>query len=96
MDTPSGRGSNRVADHVTRHNTYARVKRNLILIFLTAAIGAAGQLTAQEEVAPEPAVTARLAAHTLALDAFAVEDAFVAVGERGHILVSTDGGATWF
>ena len=32
---------------------------------------------------------------TLTLDAFAVDGAYVAVGERGHILISTDGGETW-
>jgi photosystem II stability/assembly factor-like uncharacterized protein len=44
---------------------------------------------------PEQAVQAPLAAHSLALDAFAVDDALVAVGQRGHILISSDNGKTW-
>ncbi len=50
---------------------------------------------AQEESGPEPALQARLAGKSLLLDAFAVDGAFVAVGGRGHILLSTDGGDSW-
>ena len=41
------------------------------------------------------AVMAGLASKALALDAAAVDGALVAVGERGHILISSDGGAAW-
>jgi photosystem II stability/assembly factor-like uncharacterized protein len=38
---------------------------------------------------------AALAAHALLLDVAAVEGRLVAVGDRGHVLVSADQGATW-
>ena len=44
---------------------------------------------------PEYSVEARLAARSLLLDAAAADGSLVAVGERGHILVSDDGGAQW-
>ena len=38
---------------------------------------------------------ARLATRSLLLDIAAVRDRVVAVGERGHVLLSEDGGSTW-
>jgi photosystem II stability/assembly factor-like uncharacterized protein len=67
----------------------------MIVFLLTVVVGTGAQAAAQDEVAPEPAVMARLASRTLTLDAFTVDGAYVAVGERGHILISTDGGETW-
>jgi photosystem II stability/assembly factor-like uncharacterized protein len=67
----------------------------MIAIGMTLAVGPVGSAMAQDEIAPEAAVMARLAPRTLALDAFAVDGAYVAVGERGHVLISTDGGETW-
>ncbi len=43
----------------------------------------------------DPAETAPLAASTLLLDAVLVDGAYVAVGDRGHILTSSDAGETW-
>ena len=94
MDTPSGNPSTRVADPVTRPLRSAH-RRWMMIAVLAIAVGAGGLATAQDETAPEAAVMARLASRTLALDAFAVDGAYVAVGERGHILISTDGGETW-
>ncbi len=45
--------------------------------------------------AAEQALRAPLASKSLLLDGAAVGSRLVAVGERGHALVSTDGGATW-
>lgn len=45
--------------------------------------------------AAAPALLARLAPHSLLLDAAAVGNLWVAVGERGHVLVSRDHGASW-
>lgn len=54
---------------------------------------AAGAVPAE---APEPAVIAPLAVHSLLLGVTALPDGhLVAVGERGHVLVSTDAGASW-
>lgn len=43
----------------------------------------------------EPAVMSRLAPRSLLLDVAAVDGALVAVGERGHVVVSEDGGESW-
>jgi len=67
----------------------------MTVIVLAVAVGGGALAVAQDETAPEAAVMARLASRTLTLDAFAVDGAYVAVGERGHILISTDGGETW-
>ena len=96
MDTPSGTSSARVADLVTRPIRFSATNRwTITVIALAVALGVGALATAQDEVAPEAAEMARLASRTLALDAFAVDGAYVAVGERGHILISTDGGETW-
>ena len=44
---------------------------------------------------PLPAVEAPLAAESLLLDGAAAGSRLVVVGERGHVLVSTDNGARW-
>ncbi len=44
---------------------------------------------------PAPAVEAPLAAESLLLDGAAAGSRLVVVGERGHVLVSTDNGASW-
>ena len=44
---------------------------------------------------PLPAVEAPLAVESLLLDGAAAGSRLVVVGERGHVLVSTDGGARW-
>jgi len=95
METPSGTTSARVTDFVTQHRFSRTIRWTLIVVGLSLAVGTAGPAMAQEEAAPEPAGMARLAPRTLTLDAFAVDGAYVAVGERGHILISTDGGETW-
>ncbi len=51
--------------------------------------------TEAEAPKPVPAVMARLAARSLLLDAARAGDRLVAVGERGHILLSDDSGRTW-
>ena len=51
--------------------------------------------SAQEEILPEPSVQAPLAGRSLLLDASASGDNAVVVGERGHILVSSDNGGSW-
>jgi len=56
-------------------------------LFLSAADGSGGE--------PIPAVEAPLAIRSLLLDGAAAGTRLVVVGERGHILVSTDRGATW-
>jgi len=95
METPSGTTSARVTDLVTRHR-FSRTCRLIVIgIGLTLVVGPVGTAIAQDEATPEAAVMARLASRTLTLDAFAVDGAYVAVGERGHILISTDGGETW-
>jgi len=53
-------------------------------------------LAAAEESEPgESSVIAPLASKSLMLDAVALDDRLVAVGERGHILISSDNGENW-
>jgi photosystem II stability/assembly factor-like uncharacterized protein len=59
------------------------------------ATGVAMPAIAQDELAPEPTIMAPLASKALVLDAAATNGKLVAVGERGHILISTDHGQTW-
>jgi photosystem II stability/assembly factor-like uncharacterized protein len=48
-----------------------------------------------EGIDAQYAIKAPLAARSLILDAFSIEGQTVVAGERGHILVSEDGGRTW-
>lgn len=63
----------------------------LLLVILLA-----GSFALAQTAAPiERSVPARLAPKSLLLDIVRAGDALVAVGERGHILISRDNGATW-
>jgi len=95
MDTPSGTSSARAADPATRHDYSPMIRWTVLGILLTLVVATGVRATAQDEFAPEPSIMARLASSSLILDAFAVDGALVAVGDRGHILISTDGGETW-
>lgn len=72
-----------------------RAVRSLFVTFaLLPAIAAAEVPTGPDR--PEAAVIARLAVESLLLDVKALPDGrLVAVGERGQVLVSTDGAASW-
>jgi photosystem II stability/assembly factor-like uncharacterized protein len=61
--------------------------------FLLAGAGAIG--SAQDQKPPERAIPARLAPRSLLLDLAKADGEVVAVGERGHILLSSDAGASW-
>ncbi|MCU0303741.1 MAG: YCF48-related protein [Thermoanaerobaculales bacterium] len=70
------------------------------LCALSALIGvivllATGPVVADDGEALERSVMAPLAERSLMLDVAAVDGRLVAVGERGHVLVSTDGGRSW-
>ncbi len=65
------------------------------LLVLLLMFPAAPAALAQEDMEPEPSVMARLAPHSLALDAATVDGSLVVVGQRGQILISTDGGESW-
>lgn len=62
------------------------------VIAVVLALAAGGVSVAAEQ---ERAIIATRAARSLLLDVAVAGDRLVAVGERGHILVSTDGGETW-
>jgi len=64
-------------------------------LFFAFALAFAWVIAAEDEQAPEYAVQAPLAERSLMLDATAVDGALVAVGERGHILISHDVGKSW-
>jgi len=70
------------------------------MLWAAVVIAAAGQpcLVAAQEMPDEemrPAVIAPLAERSLLLDVASADDRLVAVGERGHILLSDDAGSTW-
>jgi len=67
----------------------ASIKRSqfmLLLLLLCLAVPAIGS---------ETSMIAPLANRSLLLDAQRIEDALITVGERGHILISTDNGGNW-
>lgn len=66
-----------------------------IAVALMTLLVAAAMVSAQEEAVPEQSLQAPLAARSLMLDAAAAEGVLVAVGERGHILISSDQGESW-
>lgn len=95
MDTSSGRvpvgiGRSRTADRNRVQTVWTAVNLILILVLL-----GAPPLWAQDEEAPEQAVMAPLVTKSMLLDAFSIENKLVAVGERGHIVISIDAGETW-
>ncbi|MCP4899068.1 MAG: hypothetical protein GY906_19035 [bacterium] len=95
MDTPSGRASVRMSyseDHFRPHSTLLQVAMALFLGLV--AFGGVRSWAGDDEV-PEQAVMAQLSSRSLILDAVSTDGGLVAVGERGHILKSIDGGASW-
>lgn len=97
MDTQpsSHRHAPRGVPRLRRPSAGALARWTLLTAMMGLVVGIAGSARAQEDIAPEPATIARLAPRALVLDAVAVDESFIAVGERGHILISDDRGATW-
>ncbi len=62
-----------------------------LAVFL--AIGLAQPVNGQDEILPRPAYHAPDATQALTLDLIAIDSGWVAVGERGHVLLSDDGNA---
>lgn len=95
MDTsPSGIAAARQSgrQRLTSHRP-GRLAVFAALLVLTATL-CTGFAAAQDDD-DEFSVIAPLAERSLMLDAVAVDGRLVAVGERGHVLVSTDAGSTW-
>ncbi len=63
----------------------------LLVVTLTAGAG----ITTAQDAELEVSVMAPLASKSLMLDAVVLDDRLVAVGERGHVLISSDNGASW-
>lgn len=82
----------RPGQHTPRTSTAGRNARRLGL-HVALALLAAGPAAAQP--AAETAEMAPLAAHSLLLDVTDADGRLVAVGDRGHVLVSADLGASW-
>jgi photosystem II stability/assembly factor-like uncharacterized protein len=95
MDAPSGTSPAWVAELATRRSKPKITGQTVKVFVLVAIVFTCNLAASQDEIGPEPAIMARLAARTLSLDAVAVDGALVAVGERGHVLVSEDGGESW-
>jgi photosystem II stability/assembly factor-like uncharacterized protein len=73
--------------------TGSRASAALVMALLL--LCSVGGAQAQQEEAIEHAVQAPLAARSLLLDVTAAGKVVVAVGERGHILLSADSGKSW-
>ncbi len=67
-----------------------RCYRSVMSILLVCSL-----LTQAAVACPQWSVEAPLAKQSLLLDGASVDSRYIAVGERGHILMSTDFGATW-
>ena len=94
MDTiPSGIDA---ARQIGRFNSQSgRTIGWMAAIIAAAALAIPGFAATEEPDESESSVIAPLASQSLMLDAVALDDRLVAVGERGHILVSTDNGVSW-
>ena len=66
-------------------------KSSFYLFMFVPALFFAMVANAQEEILPRPAYHAPKAHEAMALDLVATESGWVAVGERGHVLLSSDG-----
>jgi photosystem II stability/assembly factor-like uncharacterized protein len=74
----------------------ARTRLSIQLLMAVVIAGVFGPPAVQaDDEEMENSIQAPLAVRSLMLDAVAVDDRLVAVGERGHILISDDGGAEW-
>lgn len=62
-----------------------------LLILATFPLIPSALFAQEEEVEPQPAIQARLADQSLLLDIIRHDGGFVAVGSRGHVLLSEDG-----
>ncbi len=71
------------------------VTKNRHLTLLTAAIMLTCLSFSPPASGKESSVIAPLASHSLLLDAERIGDDLIAVGERGHILISVDNGNSW-
>jgi len=71
------------------------VWRALVWLALAAAPSALAQDRASDDPAARPAIIAPLASRSLLIDLAPAGERVFAVGERGHVLYSTDQGATW-
>jgi len=67
----------------------------ILVALLAVALAMGPGFVAAQDAEMEHSVIAPLASKSLMLDAVALDDRLVAVGERGHILISKDGGASW-
>ncbi len=65
-----------------------------VTVFLAVVLLTAGNISFGEDIDPRPAAPARLAHEALVLDIVRAGERLVAVGERGHVLLSADG-ASW-
>ncbi|MEQ6885935.1 YCF48-related protein [Salicola sp. Rm-C-2C1-2] len=76
---------------------FSRTRKRIVGIGMTAAIaaGGVGSAHAERDILEIPALDTDLAAESLLLDVEHLGDRLVAVGERGHIVYSDDGGKSW-
>jgi photosystem II stability/assembly factor-like uncharacterized protein len=71
------------------------VRRAVVWLALAAAPSAFAQGSAGDDPAARPSIIAPLASRSLLIDLAPAGDRIFTVGERGHVLYSTDRGTTW-
>jgi photosystem II stability/assembly factor-like uncharacterized protein len=92
--TPSG--SDPARDFGRRQLTSRIPNRwSVPVALLVVALALCASLVTAQETEQKSSVLAPLAETSLLLDAVALDNRLVAVGERGHVLISDDGGSTW-
>ena len=95
MDTtPSGIQSARQTGH-RKNKCREPVRWTIFFALVVAAIGPGSGIVAAQDADVEYSIMATLTPKSLMLDAVALDERLVAVGDRGHILISSDGGASW-
>jgi len=93
---PTGNQSLRVGRPTTRIASHrAAIRWPLIVAMCALVLGGATAAPAQDDEPPEQAIKAPLATRSLKLAATVADGELVAVGARGHILLSNDGGDSW-
>lgn len=92
VSIPAGRLYPEIVDTLTAASS--RLRAWCVAVMLLALV-LGPSASSQEEDEIEWAIKAPLASRSLMLDATKAGGALVAVGARGHILISSDGGGTW-
>lgn len=79
----------------TKVKPLASLKKNLLQTFIAGAVASTVFVSSALAIEPTQSIVAPKAERSMLLDLHMAGDSIIAVGERGHILVSKDMGQTW-